>query len=149
MVRFAPAFCLSLLVLCAGASAASAGGFSVGSVGKVPVVGGFQQNRIVTPGAGGMLSGAGGGINVSNADGVSVQTNINAARNVQAGSNVSVNETVNGVPVGYGGADFLAGADAQGQDAWAQRQAYIQQLQTEAQMYVQIWQAQGNQGMAP
>ena len=35
--------------------------------------------------------------------------------------------------------DFLSDANAQGQAALAQRQAYIQQLQNEVELMVQVW----------
>lgn len=153
MTRLTPALCLALIAAFAGAPAAMAGGVNLGAVTQVPAFGNMS-GRSVVPGMGGVVGsntygavsggvGNGGGMNVSNSDGVTVQTNINASRNVQAGSNVSVNETFNGVPVGYS-TDFLAGADAQAQDVWAQQQAYYQQLQNQASLMVQIWQGQGN-----
>lgn len=138
MIRLAPS--LAALALLAWGSAALAGGVS-----PVPAVNGFQ-GRVVIPGSvnsAGAISSLGGGVgmNVGNADGVSVQTNINASRNVQAGTNVTINETINGVQVGYGmGGDFLAGADAQAQTVWAQKQALYQQLENEASLAVQVWQ---------
>src|ERR1700742_5163678 len=126
MTRLAPVFRLSLLAI-AAALPASAGGLNLGTVAKVPAVTGFSSQ----PAGVGSFTGA--GMNVSNADGVSVQNKINASRNVQAGSNVTINETINGVPVGYGaGGNFLAGDDAQAQAIWAQKQALYQQLRDEA-----------------
>ncbi len=142
MTRLAPAFCFAAAAILGGVTVARAGG--LGAVAQVPSVSGLA-NRMAMPGNGapfsigvGAVSGA--GINVTNSDGVTVQTNINSSRNVQGGSHVTVNETVNGVPVGYGmGDDFLAGANAQGQAALAQRRADIQQLENEIDLVVQVW----------
>ena len=102
MIRLAPAFCLAAFL--AGTPAALAGG--LGAVTQVPQISGLQ-GRVAIPGsvnAPGALSslGGGAGMNVSNADGVGVQTNIDAGRNVQGNSNVTINETINGTQVGYG-----------------------------------------------
>jgi hypothetical protein len=142
MIRLAPAFCFAALL--AGMSPALAGGIS--AVSQIPAISG-PAGRVAMPGNGsyvpfntgvGAVSGA--GINVSNSDGVTLQTNIDASRNVQGTSTVTLNETINGVQVGYGvGGDFLAGADAQGQAALADRRAYIQQLQNEIELVVQVW----------
>lgn len=139
MTRLAP--CLTAIALFAGLAPALAGG--IGAVSQVPAISGLQ-GRVVIPGSvntPGALSSLGGvGMNVSNSDGVSVQSNIDDSRNVQGNSNVTINETINGVQVGYGaGGDFLSNADAQGQAALADRQAYIQQLQNEVELMVQVW----------
>jgi|GEM_PF-4023783 len=139
MLRRAP--CLTAIALLAGLAPALAGG--IGAVSQVPQISGLQ-GRVAIPGSvntPGTLSSLGGvGMNVSNSDGVSVQTNIDASRNVQGNSNVTINETINGTQVGYGmGGDFLSDANAQGQAALAQRQAYIQQLQNEVELMVQVW----------
>jgi len=140
MIRLAPVFRLAVPALLF-VGPAMAGGFSVSPVARVPAMAGFPGQTgasvATTPGT---MSFGGAGMNVSNADGVSVQTNINASRNVQAGSNVAINETINGVQVGYGmGGDFLGGTDAQAQAVWAQKQALYQQLEDEASLAVQVW----------
>ncbi len=89
------------------------------------------------------------GMNVTTQDGLTVQTNIDNSQNIQAGHSISVNESINGQPVGYGysGADFLAvqnAADANAQSIMAQRQQANQELENEALMVVQAWQSQGN-----
>lgn len=134
MIRFAPAFCFLAATLAAAPALA-------GGIGQVPTIGQVSSGMIGrTPFGNGSVSGA--GMNVSNADGVTVQTNIDASRNVQAGSTISVNRTINGVAVSStSGGDFLAGADAQAQDIWAQKQAFYQQLQDQAAMMVQVWRA--------
>ena len=145
MTRIAPACCLSAILL-AAAAPAQAGGLNLGPVAQVPALSGLS-GRIAVPASSGSFAptGAGAGMNVRNADGVTVQTNIQSGNNVQAGSNVSVNETINGVSVGYGlGGDFLGDADAQAQAQWAQRQATYQQLQNDVSLMVQVWQASGN-----
>jgi len=148
IVRFVPAFCLAAAALLAGAPVALAGG--VGSIAQVPTtsavaghIGPASVNTSVStamPFSDGVGAISGTGMNVSNSDGVTVQTNIDSSRNVQASNNVTVNETINGVQVGYGlGGDFLSNADAQGQAALAQKQADIQQLQNEVELMVQLW----------
>lgn len=149
MTRLTLARAFAVIAAFAWTPAAMAGGVNLGAVAQVPAIGGMSS-RTVVPGlsgpAGGSSYGAfngGAGMTVSNSDGVTVQTTIDASRNVQAGSNISVNETYNGVAVGYS-TDFLAGADAQAQDVWAQKQAYYQQLQNQAALMVQVWQSAGN-----
>jgi hypothetical protein len=143
MTRFAPAVCFLAAAL--AVTPALAAGLNLGGVAQVPAVGGFP-GRVSPAAMSGFGNGpgtvSGVGMNVSNADGVTVQTNIDASRNVQAGSTISVNRTINGVAVSStSGGDFLAGADAQAQDVWAQKQAFYQQLQDQASMMVQVWQA--------
>jgi putative NIF3 family GTP cyclohydrolase 1 type 2 len=136
MLRFAPTACLFAVI--AAATPALAGG-----IAQVPTIGQVSSAmNSRAPFGNGSVSGV--GMNVSNADGVTVQTNIDASRNVQAGTSVTINRTINGVAVGSGaGGDFLAGADAQAQDVWAQKQAYYQQLQNGAALVVQVWQGAG------
>lgn len=139
MTRFAPALLVTMTLL--AALPAFAAGITP-TVSRVPSITGIASQASHPSFSGGV----GGGTTISNADGVTMQTNIDASHSVQAGSNVSVNETVNGVSVGHGGmggGDFLAGANADGQAAWADKQAYYQQLQNEASMMVQVWQGSG------
>jgi hypothetical protein len=136
MTRFAPAFCF-LAAIAVPMPALAAGVAQVPTIGRVSSA---MNSR--APFGNGSVSGV--GMNVSNANGVSVQTNIDASRNIQAGTSITINRTINGVPVGSGASgDFLAGAGAQAQEIWAQKQAYYQQLQNEASLVVQVWQAQG------
>lgn len=168
MARFAAAFFLIMAGIAGFAPAALAGGSSIGTIAPVPVLShglagvslpsavpsmaanpyqGLSSGGAAASGAMSFSGGVGNTTNVSNSDGVTFQTNIDATRNVQAGSNVSVNETVNGQQVGYAGAAFLSvmtDAQTDAQNILAQRQAANQELENEALMVVQAWQAQGN-----
>jgi hypothetical protein len=168
MTRFAGTFFLITAGIAALAPSALASGSSIGTIAPVPVLSHglaglnlpsavpsmaanpFQSlsgGSAANSGAMSFSGGVGNTTNVSNSDGITFQSNINAARNVQAGSSVSVNETVNGEQVGYGGAGFLSvmtDAQADAANILAQRQAANQELENEALMVVQAWQAQGN-----
>ena len=134
MIRFASTVCLFIVAIAATPALAA----GVGGIAQVPAMGGHAGF------GSGVGSVSGGGMNVSNASGVTFQTNIDASSNVQGGTSVSINRTINGVPVSStSGGDFLAGAGAQAQDVWAQKQAYYQQLQNEASLVVQVWQGSG------
>lgn len=136
MIRFAPALCFLAATLAALPALA-------GGVAQVPTIGRVSSAMNArAPFGNGSISGV--GMNVSNADGVTVQTNIDASRNVQGGTSVSVNRSINGVDVSStSGGDFLAGAEAQAQDVWAQKQAFYRQLQNQASLMVQVWQGSG------
>ena len=160
MARFAAISCVLGAGLIALAPAALAGGSALGTVAQVPMLNrsiavgnlpsfsnGAANSGVMTfNGAGGsVLAGA---MNVTNTDGVSVQTNIDSTRTIQAGSHVTVNETVNGQAVGssFASAAFLnvmTQAQADAADIMAQRQAANQELENEALMVTQAWQAQG------
>jgi hypothetical protein len=134
MIRFAPTACLFAVTLAATPVLA-------GRIGQVPMIGKVSAGTMSGhAGFGGIGAVSGVGMNVSNADGVTVQTNIDASRDVQGGTSVSINRTINGIAVSStSGGDFLAGADTQAQDVWAQKQDFYQQLQNEASMAVQVW----------
>lgn len=159
MARFA-AISLVAAGFFALAPAAFAGGSGLGTVGQVPglnrsvAVGNLPSfsNGAASSGVQ-SYSGAGGSVlsgemNVTNTDGVSVQTNIDSSRNIQAGTSVSVNETVNGQQIGssYASASFLnvmTQAQADAADIMAQHQAANQQLENEVLTITQTWAAQG------
>lgn len=173
MARFAPLLCVFAVVL---APAAKAGGSNIGTVGAVPAashaIGGVGQPTSVPTFAaptyssyvngGGAPSFGGGvgavptqGMNVTTQDGLTVQTNIDNSQNIQAGHSISVNETINGQPVGYGysDADFMAVQNAAIANAQAmvnQRQQANQDLENEVLTVVNAWQSQNqNQGQGP
>ena len=156
MARFAAISCILAASLTALAPAALAGASSIGTVGQVPAlnrsigVGNLPSfsngaaNSGVMAFSGNSGSGLEGQMNVSNTDGVTVQTNIDSSRNIQAGSHVTVNETVNGQQIGssYASASFLnvmTQAQADAADILAQHQAANQQMENEVLMVVQTW----------
>jgi hypothetical protein len=168
MARFAAAFLLITAGIAGFVPAALAGGSNIGTIAPVPVLShglagvslpsavpsmaaspyqGLSSSSAANSGAMSFSGGVGNTTNVGNSDGVTFQSNIDATRNVQAGSTVNVNETVNGQQVGYGGAAFLSvmtDAQTDAANVLAQRQAANQELENEALMVVQAWQAQGN-----
>lgn len=151
MARFAMTIALLGTALFASAFAAKAGGIAVAPVAQVPALGrslGTVGQNLGSSAGIGMVPSA--GMNVSTANGLTVQTSIDNSRNIQASSSVTINETVNGVPVGGfdGGAGIEAvqsQAAADAQQVFAQRQAANQQIENEVQLVVQVWQAQQGQ----
>lgn len=166
MARFAAIACVLAAGLAALAPSAFAAGANIGTVGQVPVlnrsIGSTNlpsfSNGAASGGAMTFGSGAGsaaaGGMTISNSDGVTIQANIDTSQNIQASHSISVNETVNGQPIGssYASASFLnvmTQAQADAADVLAQHQAANQELENEVLAITQTWDAQQQQQSPP